>query len=81
MPPYFLNFSVRNLSVIDHSDLDPDVARVDPCKAAKFNSIDYFSKKDFGPKSKVQSLELIYNRVFFETRIYHFKTIKYLSTQ
>ena len=46
---------------------------VDPCKAAKFNSIEYFSTQDFG--NNIQSsifrdknLTFLNDRVFFNTK-------------
>ena len=59
---------------------------LDPCEAANFNSINYFSTQDFG--INIQSSIFQHNnceykndRVFFNTTILNIKTIEYFSTQ
>ena len=59
---------------------------VDPCEAAKFNSIDYFSTQDFGIniQSSIfwdKNLTFLNNQVFFNPTTLNIKKIKYFSTQ
>ncbi len=55
---------------------------VDPCEAAKFNSIEYFSTQDFGIdiQSSIfqdKNLTFLNNRVFFNTKFVNIQTIEY----
>ena len=59
---------------------------IDPCEAAQFNSINYFSTQDFGIiiQSSIfrdKNLTFLNNQVFFNTTILNIKTIKYFSMQ
>ena len=59
---------------------------VDPCEAAKFNSIDYFSTQDFGIiiQSSIfrdKNSTFLNNQVFFNTIFLKIKTMEYFSTQ
>ena len=59
---------------------------LDPCEAAKFNSIEYCSTQDFGIniQSSIirdKNLTFLNDRVFFNTTNLNVKTIEYLSTQ
>lgn len=59
---------------------------LDPCEAAKFNSIEYFSTQDFGIdiQSSIfrdKNLTFLNDRVFFNTKFFNIKTIEYFSTQ
>ena len=61
-------------------------AYLDPCEAAKLNSIEYFSTQDFGIdiQSSIfpdKKLTFLNDRVFFNTKFLNIKTIDYFSTQ
>ena len=58
---------------------------LDPCEAAKFNSIEYFSTQDFGIDIQSiifqdKNLTFLNDRVFFNTKFFNIKTIEYFST-
>ena len=57
---------------------------VDPCEAANFNSIDYFSTQDFGINIESSifqhnNCEYKNDRGFFNTKILNIKTIEYFQ--
>ena len=59
---------------------------LDPCEAAKFNSIEYCSTQDFGINIQSgifrdKNLTFLNDRVFFNTKILNIKMIEYFSTQ
>ena len=62
------------------------LSSVDPCEAAKFNLIKYFSTQDFGIdiQSSIfqdKNLTFLNDQVFFNAKFFNIKTIEYFSTQ